>query len=489
MDANIFPNRQPVQSPVSTSRAGSSASSARRTLSSNEDEDGFTTVKSKKKKNRNESFDQSSPSRQVITTSLSPTNMSNDQVITQSTNIVQHPLAMQPVPVTNESTRYALTPFQVLVCSKCSGIGHFRNQCTQIQTTCKICCDLIDNPNQHTCSNIIKCAHCGNNHKSTSSTCPVIKAYRADLTRKILHPVPAPSDSSLINSNTNFISILRNPHQQASQPPTNNIMMEKLDDLIHKLSDVKDHLSSLSLKYEKFEQFMIEKNQSDQTLKLNLNSLSQTTNDLKHDVIYYRSKIDRQEKIISKLMVPMFTDLFQVFISQMSDVLDVTIYTNLKQKLEHYLIQMQKAREGENRNGGVLILVRAEYQVKRVVCDLPNVCVLDFVGEDELRICGVYAPDSKSWKWDNLTIYLAKKTVIFGDFNVDLNQDSTKAESLLSWADNQFLAPFTPDAPTSMRSNRVIDYALACGISIDIQNFNETRSGEKCSLEGLLSFH
>ncbi|CAF5162730.1 unnamed protein product, partial [Rotaria sp. Silwood1] len=111
MDANIFPNRQPVQSPVSTSRAGSPASSARRTLSSNEDEDGFTTVKSKKKKNRNESFDQSSPSRQVITTSLSPTNITNAQVITQSKNVVQHPSVVQPVPVSNESTRYALSRF------------------------------------------------------------------------------------------------------------------------------------------------------------------------------------------------------------------------------------------------------------------------------------------------------------------------------------------------------------------------------------------
>jgi len=29
-----------------------------------------------------------------------------------------------------------LAPFQVLICSKCSGIGHFRNVCTQVKSTC-----------------------------------------------------------------------------------------------------------------------------------------------------------------------------------------------------------------------------------------------------------------------------------------------------------------------------------------------------------------
>ena len=49
---------------------------------------------------------------------------------------------------------------------------------------------------------------------------------------------------------------------------------------------------------------------------------------------------------------------------------------------------------------------------------------------------GVYAPDSRSWNWQNLSTFVSDNCVIFGDFNVDLEQDGNKAESLLDWADS-----------------------------------------------------
>lgn len=52
---------------------------------------------------------------------------------------------------------------------------------------------------------------------------------------------------------------------------------------------------------------------------------------------------------------------------------------------------------GENKHGGVLILVRKMLPVSRIECKIPNVCVLDVCGEETLRIIGVYAPSSKSW--------------------------------------------------------------------------------------------
>jgi hypothetical protein len=40
---------------------------------------------------------------------------------------------------------------------------------------------------------------------------------------------------------------------------------------------------------------------------------------------------------------------------------------------------------------------------------------------------------------------------------------------MLCWPDKNVLASFTPDTPTSLRSNRIIDYAFASGMSLDIQ--------------------
>ncbi|CAF4773723.1 unnamed protein product, partial [Rotaria sp. Silwood2] len=87
-------------------------------------------------------------------------------------------------------------------------------------------------------------------------------------------------------------------------------------------------------------------------------------------------------------------------------------------------------------------------------------------------LIGVYAPDSKTWSWDDLSHFLSKKCIIYGDFNVDIMQDGKKAEILLQWADEQFLSQVLPNSPTSLRSDRVIDYALVRGLNLDIQVYN-----------------
>ena len=92
--------------------------------------------------------------------------------------------------------------------------------------------------------------------------------------------------------------------------------------------------------------------------------------------------------------------------------------------------------------------------------------------EDErLRVVGVYAPDSKSWVWEDLTQFVTSKCAFFGDFNVDLDKDKSKAELLMMWVDSQFLTPYIPSQPTSMRSDRIIDYVLSSGFSLCIQTY------------------
>ncbi|CAF5012932.1 unnamed protein product [Rotaria sp. Silwood1] len=127
----------------------------------------------------------------------------------------------------------------------------------------------------------------------------------------------------------------------------------------------------------------------------------------------------------------MFEDLFSFIAAQNCDKRGNPLDVDLKCKLNRYVVQMKKAIE--------------VIQVMCIECKLPNVCVLDIIGEEILRVVGIYAPE---------------------------NQDGKKAETFLAWADTNFLAPFTPELSTSLRSNRIIDYALAAGLSIDIQNYS-----------------
>jgi hypothetical protein len=141
-------------------------------------------------------------------------------------------------------------------------IGHFKKQCTQIQNTCRTCGEHYADLKDHNCSHVDKCIHCQQNHKSNSLKCPVVKTFRAELTKKLLslnnHSTPTTSNSNItpfIHNTTDF------PFLPAQQATTVSPMMMKLDDLIIKMSEVKDHLANLTLKHDKFEQFMLEKNQ------------------------------------------------------------------------------------------------------------------------------------------------------------------------------------------------------------------------------------
>jgi hypothetical protein len=118
-------------------------------------------------------------------------------------------------------------------------------------------------------------------------------------------------------------------------------------------------------------------------------------------------------------------------------------------------------RKGENKNGGVLILVRTRLYATRVKCDLSNVCAVEFQGRISSRILGIYAPTSRSSTSGHPPQYISKSSVLFGDFNVDLESDKKKASRLLTWADEFMLVPFMSNKVTSIRSDRTIGHVLS----------------------------
>ena len=139
-------------------------------------------------------------------------------------------------------------------------------------------------------------------------------------------------------------------------------------------------------------------------------------------------------------------------------------------------------QHGENKCGGVLVMVRSGIQVSRVECKLANVCAIDVKVVDEIRIVGVYAPASRSWSWDQLSHLVSNKCSFFGDYNVDLMRDGEKAELLLGWADSHFLAPFVPDCSTSLRSDRTIDYVLSNVPNVEVQTYKGNTTSDHLPL-------
>ena len=82
-----------------------------------------------------------------------------------------------------------LAQAHVLICSQCIQIGHFRKNCTQKDLqTCNVCSEKVSDLRLHkaNCSGILKCLHCNGSHKSNDSKCPIIKEYRAVLTKSLL---------------------------------------------------------------------------------------------------------------------------------------------------------------------------------------------------------------------------------------------------------------------------------------------------------------
>jgi len=248
-----------------------------------------------------------------------------------------------------------LAPATVLICSKCMGIGHFRKQCTQVKDTCKTCGDLVNDIKKHNCSNTEKCIHCTQNHKSNSLKCPMIKSFRAELTKKILHLNDQPAHGGKsAHTNTSYVfnsSLFPPPPlpiSNSSASLINNSMISKLDVLINTLSEVKSQLTNLEAKHEQFEKFILLKNLNDDNVKADLLVLSNNQDKLKKDVVQQSVLITRHENMFNKLFTPMIEDICLFITSQNVDINGRTLDADIKCKLERYRLQMKKAQEGKH---------------------------------------------------------------------------------------------------------------------------------------------
>ena len=135
---------------------------------------------------------------------------------------------------------YALA--NVLICSNCLGIGHFRNKCQQSEeATRKVCGDKCPDLKAHECSGIAKCIHCAGEHNSNDAKCSVVKDYRAALTRNLLgnfarnanHPCIRP----LISNGDQYPHTPHTTEGQLAPINFNDIMSKKLDCIMAKVEE------------------------------------------------------------------------------------------------------------------------------------------------------------------------------------------------------------------------------------------------------------
>ena len=142
---------------------------------------------------------------------------------------------------------------------------------------------------------------------------------------------------------------------------------------------------------------------------------------------------------------------------------------------------------GENAHGGVLVMIRNGIPTTRVACTLTNVCIIDLVLEQIIRLVALYAPESKTWKWNDLSPFVSSCCLFMGDFNVDLESDGEKADRLLEWTDSCSLGPVVPESNTSLRSERTIDYIVAAGVELTMQTYEGYTSSDHKPLIAILT--
>lgn len=244
-----------------------------------------------------------------------------------------------------------LAPATVLICSKCSGIGHFRKQCTEQNDTCKTCAQVCTDLKSHQCTDEPQCKHCGGKHLSNSMKCPIIKTFRAELTKKILNINNGQSTSSGPSNNNDNNNYYYNPRDHpplpAPQMALNMPVITKLDELMNKLSIMNDQLTIIASKYDKVDKFMSEQTQYNERIDQHVNLILMQEQELKKDAVQCKLVFERHDNILMKLLLPMFEDLFTLTASLNQDKRGNILDADLKVRLERYLIQVKKTKEGK----------------------------------------------------------------------------------------------------------------------------------------------
>jgi hypothetical protein len=239
-----------------------------------------------------------------------------------------------------------LAPVNVLICTKCCGLGHFRRQCTEALETCRNCSQSVQDLKLHKCSSESKCKHCNGSHQANSSKCPVIKSYRASLTQKLLSSQEGgrknrPNGSGSGRSYADVINTSMNnlANKSAPQFPSQDTMMSKIDDLIKGLETVNSSLLNLCNANRKFESFIVEKNERDAQYDEELERLNVRTIDLESKAEVGDLELQQLTSAMNSFL-PILEDLVLVASSLSKDRQGRQMDNDLRTRLSQHRIQI-----------------------------------------------------------------------------------------------------------------------------------------------------
>ncbi|CAF4319522.1 unnamed protein product, partial [Rotaria magnacalcarata] len=233
------------------------------------------------------------------------------------------------------------------------------------------------------------------NHLSNSIKCPVIKEFRADLTKKLFSNKPAilrhNNNNNNNQENQNYIhNTIDYPLLPLSQrPPTNNTsVMNKLDEVLIGMAKLNESFERIAKKQYELEQFINHKNEQDEYLLNKVEQLRLSNNETKENMI-------KNEKLIKNLILPTL-ELISKFLYHSNLKANGVDDADFKCQIETKRALLDLVLTGDNPNGGVVIMVRGELKCTRIDCNLPNVCVIDIIegtNETPLRVIAVYATE------------------------------------------------------------------------------------------------
>ncbi|CAF4319506.1 unnamed protein product, partial [Adineta steineri] len=178
---------------------------------------------------------------------------------------------------------------------------------------------------QHTCSNEIKCVHCGGSHASNSLRCAVVKDYRAALTKKLLSTnIPANKNFNYVYDPALYPS-LQLP-QGTTLPSSYAASNQKIEELLSGMNEMKFMLNRLCSKENEFNDFMASKNKNDELMLEKIERI--ITNDK-----ITKEACDNNDKLIKRLILPTL-DLISNFLVQTNPKATGNVVTEFKSQIQ-----------------------------------------------------------------------------------------------------------------------------------------------------------
>ena len=269
-----------------------------------------------------------------------------------------------------------LAPANVLMCSKCCGLGHFRKQCTEAAETCRKCGLSFPDFKNHICAAATCCKHCGGDHPANSMKCPIVRAFRADLTRKLLskniHHVnniehmpippplmahPPPGRPPRVNPWSNSISNRPSPQNPWTMTnPSNTVertTILKLDNLATGFAKIHDVLNKVCESNARLEAVVTEQNTRIHSIESEVAILKEKNGILEAELTTVNSSatttslaIKNVAMLVKQTILPIIGDVLLFLGTLNKGATGRVADADLKSRFERYRAQVIKTSEG-----------------------------------------------------------------------------------------------------------------------------------------------